>query len=52
MKRYLDEWVLKDLTAKTVLLTGSRQVGKTTLARQLMELSGNAQYLNWFRGRT
>lgn len=47
MKRYLDEWVLKDLTTKMVLLTGPRQVGKTTLARQLMQLSGNAQYLNW-----
>jgi hypothetical protein len=47
MKRYLDEWVLKDLTTKMVVLTGPRQVGKTTLARQLMQLFGNAQYLNW-----
>ena len=47
MKRYVDELVLKDLTTKMVLLTGPRQVGKTTLARQLMQLFGNAQYLNW-----
>ena len=47
MKRYLDELVLNDLTTKMVVLTGPRQVGKTTLARQLMQLFGNAQYLNW-----
>ena len=47
MKRYLDELVLTDLTTKMVVLTGPRQVGKTTLARQLMQLFGNAQYLNW-----
>lgn len=47
MKRYLDEWVLKDLPTKMVVLTGPRQVGKTTLSRQLMRLFGNAQYLNW-----
>jgi hypothetical protein len=47
VKRYLDELVLKDLTTKMVVLTGPRQVGKTTLARQLMQLFGNAQYLNW-----
>lgn len=47
MKRYLDEWVLKDLATKMVVLTGPRQVGKTTLARQLMLLFRNAQYLNW-----
>jgi predicted AAA+ superfamily ATPase len=47
MKRYLDELVLKDLNTKMVVLTGPRQVGKTTLARKLMQLFGNAQYLNW-----
>ena len=47
MKRYLDEPVLKDLTTKMVVLTGPRQVGKTTLARQLMKGFGGAQYLNW-----
>jgi hypothetical protein len=29
------------------ILTGARQVGKTTLARQLMESYPKAQYLNW-----
>ena len=47
MKRYLDELVLKDLTTKMVVLTGPRQVGKTTLARQLMQMFGNPQYFNW-----
>jgi len=30
-----------------VVLTGPRQVGKTTLSRQLMQTFGNSQYLNW-----
>ncbi len=47
MKRYLDNLVLADLAIKTVVLTGPRQVGKTTLSRQLMQSFGNAQYLNW-----
>jgi predicted AAA+ superfamily ATPase len=47
MRRYLDNLVLNDLAAKAVLLTGPRQVGKTTLSRQLMGSFGNAQYLNW-----
>jgi predicted AAA+ superfamily ATPase len=47
MKRYLDNLVLNDLAFKTVVLTGPRQVGKTTLSRQLMQSFGGAQYLNW-----
>lgn len=47
MERYLDKLVLKDLGTKMVVLTGPRQVGKTTLARQLMQLFGKAQYFNW-----
>jgi len=47
MKRYLDELVATDLGRKTVLLTGPRQVGKTTLGRHLMERFQPAQYLNW-----
>ncbi len=47
MKRYLDERVHQDLQKKMVVLTGPRQVGKTTLSRQLVgELTG-AQYLNY-----
>ena len=47
MKRYLDNLILNDLSTKTVVLTGPRQVGKTTLSRQLMQSFSNAQYLNW-----
>ena len=47
MNRYLDNLVLNDLATKTVVLTGPRQVGKTTLSRQLMQSFGSAQYLNW-----
>ncbi len=47
MKRYLDELILADLSRKLVVLTGPRQVGKTTLARQLMQSFEPAQYLNW-----
>lgn len=47
MKRYLDDLVLNDLATKAVMLTGPRQVGKTTLSRQLMRSFGRAQYLNW-----
>lgn len=47
MKRYLDRLVLSDLASKTVVLTGPRQVGKTTLSRGLMQSFENAQYFNW-----
>ncbi|MGC4394331.1 ATP-binding protein [Hydrogenophaga sp. T2] len=47
MKRYLDNHVIADLNRKIVVLTGPRQVGKTTLARQLMASQPGAQYLNW-----
>ena len=47
MKRYLDDLVLNDLPIKAVVLTGPRQVGKTTLSRHLMQSFGSAQYLNW-----
>ena len=46
MKRYLDDRVQADLAQKMVFLTGPRQVGKTTLSRQLITLQGG-QYLNY-----
>ena len=46
MKRYLDDRVQADLAQKMVFLTGPRQVGKTTLSRQLIESQGG-QYLNY-----
>jgi predicted AAA+ superfamily ATPase len=47
MQRYLDDLVLADLPRKLVLLTGPRQVGKTTLAQRLMQVLAPAVYLNW-----
>jgi len=47
MKRYLDPQVRQDLQTKMVVLTGPRQVGKTTLSRQLVAELAGAQYLNF-----
>jgi predicted AAA+ superfamily ATPase len=47
MKRYLSDTILSDLGKKMVLLTGPRQVGKTTLAKDLMASYHRPQYLNW-----
>src|ERR1039457_4785083 len=43
--RYLHDALVEDLSRKMVLLSGPRQVGKTTLARQVLgQVLG---YLNW-----
>jgi len=47
MKRYLDNRLRQDLAHKMVVLTGPRQVGKTTLSRQLVSELPDAQYLNY-----
>lgn len=47
MKRYLTATIRADLVQKMVLLTGPRQVGKTTLAKELMADYQRPQYLNW-----
>ncbi|MCE2724773.1 MAG: ATP-binding protein [bacterium] len=47
LKRYLHNLVLGDLAKKVVVLSGPRQVGKTTLSKSLMESFSNAHYLNW-----
>lgn len=44
MKRYLEKYLLEDLLYKIVLLTGPRQVGKTTLSKALLS---NYDYLNF-----
>lgn len=47
MKRSLQKYILEDLASKIVLLTGPRQCGKTTLAKQLFS---NYDYLNYDSG--
>lgn len=47
MKRYLDDLVAQDLSRKMVLVTGPRQVGKTTLCQHLLSRYETFQYLNW-----
>ncbi|MBL7216392.1 MAG: ATP-binding protein [Desulfobacteraceae bacterium] len=44
MERYLEEFIRKDLEEKIVLLSGPRQVGKTTLSKQL---TTHRVYLNY-----
>ncbi len=45
-ERYLIKQIQKDLHEKMVFVCGPRQVGKTTLARQIFS-RGSAGYLNW-----
>jgi predicted AAA+ superfamily ATPase len=47
MRRYLSDRLLSDLDRKMVVLTGPRQVGKTTLAKALLGHYQRPQYLNW-----
>lgn len=44
MRRYLHDFIEKDLKRKCILLSGPRQVGKTTLARSLFQ---DCEYLNY-----
>jgi predicted AAA+ superfamily ATPase len=45
--RYLEPSVAADLASKMVLVAGPRQIGKTTLARRLLEERGGGLYLTW-----
>ena len=52
MKRYLEVSILKDLSKKMVFVGGPRQVGKTTLAQQILKRFPykkfkSGLYLNW-----
>lgn len=47
MKRYLYDQIIEDLKKKIVFVTGPRQVGKTFLAKQIMENFAHPQYLNY-----
>ena len=44
MKRNLNDYILKDLSSKIILLTGPRQCGKTTLSKQLFP---SCDYFNY-----
>jgi predicted AAA+ superfamily ATPase len=47
-KRYLTKYILEDLLEKMVFVGGPRQIGKTTLARELVAKQFNqAGYFNW-----
>jgi predicted AAA+ superfamily ATPase len=48
MKRYCDKFIREDLKKKMVFIGGPRQVGKTTLSKQLLtEDHINGEYFNW-----
>ncbi len=49
LKRYLEENVIADLKKKMVFISGPRQVGKTTLAKQIGHIfyPDAYQYFNW-----
>ena len=49
IKRYLERYIFDDLKDKMVFISGPRQVGKTTLAKQIGEnfFSEKYEYLNW-----
>lgn len=49
LKRYLEEPIIEDLKEKMVFISGPRQIGKTTLARQIGDIYFKevTEYLNW-----
>ena len=47
MDRAQKQIIANDLDQKMVVLTGPRQVGKTTLAKSLSTVWPNLEYLNW-----
>ena len=48
MHRYIESFVKKDLAKKMVFIGGPRQVGKTTLSKNLAkDLEAKMQYYNW-----
>lgn len=44
MKRYLEKYIIQDLSKKIVLVSGPRQTGKTTISKQL---NGDFDYFNY-----
>ena len=49
LPRYLSDPIREDLAQKMVFLAGPRQVGKTTLAKNLLEIAEAGEYLSWDR---
>jgi predicted AAA+ superfamily ATPase len=47
LRRQLESPITEDLGSKMVFLAGPRQVGKTTLAKGILEAAGTGVYLNW-----
>lgn len=47
VERYLEGPIRSDLEAKMVFLAGPRQVGKSTLARRILDRFGSGTYLSW-----
>lgn len=47
MKRYLYTQIFNDLKKKMVFVTGPRQIGKTFLAKQIMQEYHSPEYLNY-----
>jgi uncharacterized protein len=45
--RYLSPYVLQDLQSKMVFVGGPRQVGKTTMAKDLLTAFPQGRYFNW-----
>ena len=49
LERYLQVPVEADLEEKMVFVAGPRQVGKTTLAKQILARAPAGEYLSWDR---
>jgi uncharacterized protein len=50
--RYIHDHILQDLNRKMVFIGGPRQVGKTTLAKHILDTAGfSGRYFNWDYGR-
>ena len=47
--RTITPFIVKDLTKKMVFIGGPRQVGKTTLAKELLNKHFSGKYYNWDR---